>query len=202
MQADRNSAPESSVEVGDLEATCRRQAREIQMLGETVSVFRKGAHSLSLENARLRGEVGTMRVLAAHARTPALDTDVTEARLPLNVRAPGTARAIVVEFLRDRVPHGLLDRAKLIVSELVTDSVNDRDAPADRFVVLRIESSPTTVRLELDDPGRAGAVVKVDAQGWFGLQVMQAVSESWGGERDPDGGTRTWAQLQLSGPTG
>ncbi len=125
---------------------------------------------------------------------------MTEARLPLNVRAPATARAIVVEFLRDRVPHGLLGRAKLIASELLTDSVNEREAPADRFVVLRIESSPTSVRLELDDPERAAPAVKVEQQGWFGLQVMQAVSEAWGGERDPEGGTRTWAQLQLSGP--
>jgi hypothetical protein len=67
-------------------------------------------------------------------------------------------------------------------------------------VVLRIESSPTTVRLELDDPERAGAEVKVD--GWLGLQVVQALSEAWGGERDPEGGTRTWAQLQLSRPSG
>lgn len=199
MQADRHGI-DSHVDA--LEATCRRQAQEIQTLAETASVFRKGAHSLSVENARLRGQVGSMRALAAHARTPALDTDVTEARLLLDVRSPGTARAIVIEFLRDRVPHGLLDRAKLIVSELVTASVNQRDAPADRFVVLRIESSPTTVRLELDDPERAGAVVKLDGEGWFGLQVMQALSEAWGGERDPEGGTRTWAQLQLSGPIG
>jgi signal transduction histidine kinase len=199
MQADRQTI---NSQVDALEATCRRQAHELQTLGDTVSVFRKGAHSLSVENARLRGQVGSMRALAAHARTPALDTDVTEARLLLNVRSPGTARAIVIEFLRDRVPHGLLDRAKLIVSELVTASVNQRDAPADRFVVLRIESSPTTVRLELDDPERAGAVVKLDGEGWFGLQVMQALSEAWGGERDPEGGTRTWAQLQLSGPIG
>jgi hypothetical protein len=198
MQAGQQTI-ESQVDA--LGATCRRQAREIQTLGETVSVFRKGAHSLSVENARLRGEVGTMRALAAHARTPALDTDVTEARLPLNARAPGTARAIVVEFLRDRVPHALLDRAKLIVSELVTAGVNEREAPADRFAVLRIESSPTTVRLELDDPERSGAVVNVD-DGWFGFQVLKAVSEAWGGERDPDGGTRTWAQLQLGGPIG
>jgi hypothetical protein len=199
MQADRDSI---NSQVGFLEATCRRQAHEIQTLGETVSVFRKGAHSLSVENARLRGEVGTMRALAGHARTPALDTDVTEARLPLDVRAAATARAIVVEFLRDRVPHGVLDRAKLIVSELIADGVNEGVAPSDRFVVLRIESSPTTVRLELDDPERAGAVVKVDEQGWLGLQVMQAISEAWGRERGPDGGTRTWAQLQLSGPIG
>jgi hypothetical protein len=43
-------------------------------------------------------------------------------------------------------------------------------------------------------------VIKVDDDGWFGFQVLQAVSEAWGGERDPDGGTRTWAQLKLSAP--
>lgn len=198
MQADRHS---TDSQVDFLEATCRRQAREIQSLGETVSVFRNGAHSLSVENARLRGEVATIRALAAHERTPALDTDVTEARLPLNARAPATARAIVVEFLRERVPHGLLGRAKLIASELITDSVNECEAPAHRFVALRVESSPTSVRIELDDPDRAAPVVKVEQEGWFGLQVMQAVSEAWGGERDPDGGTRTWAQLRLGDPS-
>ena len=48
MKADRDS---SEPQVDALEATCRRQAHEIQTLGETVSVFRKGAHSLSVENA-------------------------------------------------------------------------------------------------------------------------------------------------------
>jgi hypothetical protein len=197
MQANRQGI-ESQVDA--LEATCRRQAHEIQTLGETVSVFRKGAHALSVENARLRDVVDTMRALAAHARTPSLDTDVTEARLPLDVHTPAVARAFVVEFLRDRVPHGLLERAKLIVSELITDGVSNGGAATDRDVVLRIESSPTTVRLELDDPERAGVVVEVDPPGWFGLQVMQAVSEAWGGERDAKGGTRTWALLALSGP--
>jgi hypothetical protein len=199
MKADRSSI---DLRVDALEATCRRQAHQIEALGETVSVFRKGAHSLSIENARLRGEVGTMRALVAHTRSPALDTDVTEAHLPLNLRAPAAARAIVVEFLRERVPHGLLDRAKLIVTELIAEGIKDGDPQSDRFVTLRIETSPTTVRLELDDPERVGAVVKVEAPGWFGLQVMQAVSEAWGGERDAAGGTRTWAQLRLSGPAG
>jgi hypothetical protein len=198
MQADRRHGIDSQLDA--LEATCRRQAHEIQTLGETVSIFRKGAHSLSVENARLRGEVGTMRALAAHARTPALDADVTEARLPLTVHTPATARAIVAEFLRDRVPHGLLDRAKLIVSELISDGVAERGAPTNRYVVLRVESSPTMVRLELDDPERARPVVNVHERAPVGLQVMQAVSEAWGGERDPDGGTRTWAQLKLSAP--
>jgi hypothetical protein len=199
MQANRQTI-ESQIDA--LEATCRRQAQELRTLDETVSVFRKGAHSLSVENGRLRGEVGSMRALAAHARTPALDTDVTEARLPLSVHTPATARAIVAEFLRDRVPHGLLDRAKLIVSELIADGVSEEGAPADRYVVLRIESSPTTVRLELEDPERTGTAVKVHEPGWFGLQVTQAVSEAWGGERDATGGTRTWAQLRLGGPLG
>jgi hypothetical protein len=195
MQADRDSAPQST---DALEATCRRQAHELQTLGETVSVFRKGAHALSVENARLRSEIATMRALAAHARAPTLDTDVTEARLPLDVQAPAAARAIVAEFLRDRVPHGLLDRARLIVSELIADAVREADVPTDRFVVLRIESSPTTVRLELNDPERAAIAVKLEDRSSIALQVMQAASEAWGGEQHPAGGTRTWAQLRLS----
>jgi hypothetical protein len=185
-------------QVDALKATCRRQAHEIQTLRETVSVFRKGAHTLGVENARLRGEVGSLQALAAHARAPGLDTDVTEAQLLLNAHTPGTARAVAVEFLRDRVPHGLLSRAKLIVSELISDGVGEGDAASERYVVLRIESSPTTVRFELDDPDRGEALIKVDEPGVFGLQVMQAVSEAWGGERDGTGGTRTWAQLRLS----
>jgi hypothetical protein len=201
MQADRNAVPPSDdAQLDALQAKCARQAREIQMLDETVSVFRQGAHTLSVENSRLRGELSTLRALAAHARSPALDTDVTEAQLPLNTRAAATARAVVVEFLRERVPYGLLDRAKLVVSELIAETLGEGATPTDRFVMLRVERSPTVVKLELDDPERSAGSAGREEPGWFGLQVMQAVSESWGGERAPLGGTRTWARLELAGP--
>jgi hypothetical protein len=202
MKADRNAVPPSDDAPRDaLQAECARQAREIALLDETVSVFRQGAHALSVENSRLRGELGTMRALAAHARSPGLDTDITETQLPLNARAAAIARAIVVEFLRERVPYGLLDRAKLVVSELIAESLGETATPLDRFVMLRVERSPTVVKLELDDPERGADVVGLQDPGWFGQQVMQAVSEAWGGERAPLGGTRTWARLELAGPS-
>jgi hypothetical protein len=170
-------------ELTTLLETCKRQALEIQTLDETVSVFRKGAHALSVENARLRSEVSTLRALAQHARLPALDPERIEARLPLDARTPAAARALVAELLRERMPHDLLERARQIVSELLARSLTD-NGETDRFVVLRIESSPGTVRLEVDDPGRTGVT-----------------GDAWGGERVPTGGTRSWAQLALGAPS-
>ena len=122
MQADRQAI---DAQVDALEATCSAPGPRDPDARRDGLRLSQGRAPLSVENASLRGELGSLRALAAHARSPALDTDMTEARLPLNCRAAATARAIVVEFLRERVPYGLLDRAKLIVSELIAEASSE-----------------------------------------------------------------------------
>jgi hypothetical protein len=57
------------------------------------------------------------------------------------------------------------------------------------------------VRLEVEDPGRDGAVAPrqagLNGGGGRGLNLVQTISERWGVERVAAGGTHVWAQLAL-----
>jgi anti-sigma regulatory factor (Ser/Thr protein kinase) len=97
------------------------------------------------------------------------------------------------------VPAALVDDAQLLVSELVTNSVLHSGASAGDGVLVRVELTRTMLRLEVEDPGREGAIGPragdAEQGGGFGLNLVQALSERWGVERVAVGGTRVWAQL-------
>jgi serine/threonine-protein kinase RsbW len=191
-------------ELDRLRVTCRRQARTIEVLGEAIAVLRSGAGALKAENADLRAAALRTRDHAgvrAPAAAEAQDTELTEVRLRLDAKAPATARAIVASRLRDRWPAPVSDRAQLLTSELVTNSVRHSHAPAEASVVFRLDLSQDAIRLEVEDPGRRGAVAPrapdLDGGGGFGLNLVQQLSERWGVERVAAGGTRVWAQIAL-----
>jgi len=196
---ERANAP---TELDRLRVTCRRQARTIDALGEAFAVLRSGAGALKAENAELRAAALRMRDHAGvrpPAGTEAQDTELTEVRLRLDAKAPAAARAILASRLRDRWPAPVLDRAQLLTSELVTNSVLHSHAPADASVIFRLELSQGAIRVEVEDPGRGGAVAPrspdLDGGGGFGLSLVQQLSERWGVERVAAGGTRVWAQI-------
>ncbi len=124
--------------------------------------------------------------------------------LPLELGAPGAARTVVADCLRGRVAASVLDSARLVVSELVTNSVWHSGASAGGVVVVRVKLTGTMVRLEVEDRGRGGVIAPrfpdLERGGGFGLNVVQALSERWGLERVAAGGTRVWAQLPLIAP--
>jgi serine/threonine-protein kinase RsbW len=191
-------------ELDRLRVTCRRQARTIDALGEAIAVLRNGAGVLNAENAELRAAALRTRDhpgVRAPAGAEAQDAELTEVRLTLDARAPAAARAIVASRLRDRWPAPVLERAQLLTSELVTNSVLHSDAPADASMVFRLELSQDAIRLEVEDPGGRGAVAPrspdLDGGGGFGLNLVQQLSERWGVERVAAGGTRVWAQTAL-----
>ncbi len=126
-----------------------------------------------------------------------------EVCLPLDARAPRAAR-IVVEGTRGRVPGSVLEDARLVVSELVTNSVRHSGASAAGVVVVRVQIIGAMVRLEVEDRGRGGVIAPLApdlVQGGFGLSLVQEISERWGLERVPAGGTRVWALLRRAPPT-
>lgn len=174
-------APSEAVRAGaqseleHLRATCRRQATVIDAL---------------------RG--------GSPPHPAAGDTELTEVRLRLDARAPGAARAIVADRLRDRLPGPAFDRAQLVASELMSNGVLHSEPSADAVLVFRLEVSPAAVRLEVEDPGHRGAVAPrppdLDRGGGFGLNLVQRLSERWGLERIATGGTRVWAQIAPGPP--
>src|SRR4051794_24662938 len=164
-------------DAGRLRAACRRQAEAVDTLGDAVS----GGDGQSRDEVH-----GAERV---------------EVALPLDAAAAAAART-VVQGLGGRLPPSLLEDARLVVSELVTNSVRHSGAPAPAVVVLRVELTPGMVRVEVDDPGCDGVVAPRAPDfvngGGFGLNLVRALSERWGLERIAAGGTRVWAQLALA----
>ena len=117
--------------------------------------------------------------------------DVLDVSVPLDVRAPGAARIVVARFLRDRVAASVLDGAQRVVSELVTNSVRHNAPGAAEVVAVRVELTQDRVRLEVEDPGRDGAIAarspNPDGGAGLGLNVVHALCERWGLECGAEG---------------
>jgi anti-sigma regulatory factor (Ser/Thr protein kinase) len=193
----RDQAPD----VAALRTTCRRQAWAIETMSRVLRDVRAGLRALKAENAELREVIDRQR-RADDARS-AVD-EWAEACVPLDVRAPGAARILVAQVLGERIAAPLLEHAKLVMSELVSNSVRHSGAAADAGVIFRVRLVAGGFWLEVEDPGRDGIVAQYaatpDANGGFGLHIVQALSERWGIERALHGGTRVWAQLSDTAP--
>jgi anti-sigma regulatory factor (Ser/Thr protein kinase) len=134
-------------------------------------------------------------------------TELLEFGLPLDLQAPAAARAIVTTNLRDRVPARVLEHARLLISELVTNSVRHSGATDGERLILRVELSHAALRVGVDDPGRGSVIAPRPPDhdgggGGFGLNLVHTLSERWGVEHALAGGTRVWAQLPLAATPG
>jgi anti-sigma regulatory factor (Ser/Thr protein kinase) len=187
-------------ELAELRARCDRQAQAIDKLGEWMSSFRSGAQALKEENSRLRAENDRLRrpgrpVVGIGDRQR---TELAEAAIPIGIHAPRIARQVVADCLTDRVAADALETALLLVSELVANSVRHSGARNGDDVVVRVHLWGDHCRLEVQDPGRGGAIAPQPLQpveSGLGLQLVQTLSERWGVVQAAEGPTRVWAQL-------
>jgi anti-sigma regulatory factor (Ser/Thr protein kinase) len=123
-----------------------------------------------------------------------------DVHVPLDARAPATARSLLAPWLRDRVAADVLDSVQLLLSELMSNSVRHSGASAGDLAVVRVRLTRDTIRLEVEDPGRGGVIAprspNLQRGDGYGLNVVQALSRRWGApKRVAAGGTRVWAQL-------
>jgi serine/threonine-protein kinase RsbW len=176
-------------EVDELRSTCQRQARVIDTLTAAVTGLRRDHTALKAETAALRAENARIRDAAERV----------EVRLPLDAQAPGAARIVAAQYLRDRVTAPVLDSALLLLSELVTNSVRHSGVAAGEPLAVRVDLGQTWCRVQVEDPGRDGVIAPRPAdavQGsGMGLNLVQMLSERWGLERASERGTWVWAQL-------
>ena len=120
--------------------------------------------------------------------------------LDASPEAPARARAEITAWLRHTALDGtLLDDARLLVSELVTNSF--RHARINPNQPLRLTGSvrATMLRIEIHDEGIGGTVARRtprqhDGAGGFGLDLAAQLSSAWGIERDVHG-TNVWFEL-------
>jgi anti-sigma regulatory factor (Ser/Thr protein kinase) len=176
-----------------MKATCRRQAQVIDALRAAVSHISDGARALKAENAELRVEAARLREARAES-APLLDEPI-----PAGPHAAAAARGLVVRSLHGRLPPSVVENAKLLVSELVTNSVRHSGVAKGEHVVVRVHRAGDTCRLEVEDPGCEGAIAPaspdpINGSG-MGLYLVQTLSRRWGVIRAAGGPTRVWAQL-------
>jgi serine/threonine-protein kinase RsbW len=121
---------------------------------------------------------------------PAFDIDV----MP-TADAPATARAAFDRALSGRLADRVLDDARVVLSELVTNSVRHAGLTAAQRVHVVATVDAARLRLEVDDAGTSGTVAPrtPDSDGGFGLQLVDAISARWGVERNDH--TCVWAEL-------
>ena len=187
-------------EISRLRDTCRRQALALAKQSDVIALLRTGGRALKAENADLRGENARLRDAPA---TPALvnegHAELGVARLTLDEGAPRAARHAVTDCVADQVTPAVLADAKLLISELVSNSVR-HSAATGQAVVVRVGVERTLLRLEVEDSGCSGEIAPrapdLSNGGGLGLQLVHELSERWAIERTAGGGTRIWAYLR------
>jgi len=175
--------------------------RTIERLTVAVGKLRRGAAALKAENRELRAEIAGLEHEAAGRRSdvPIRDhTRLAEIALPPGPRAPGAARVVVDHCLRGLVTQRVLHDAELLVSELVTNSVDHGELGAGDSVLVTIYLATDGLRLEIQNPGVAGVVAasregRESGQGGFGLDLVDLLASRWGVIRNAN--TSVWLEM-------
>jgi anti-sigma regulatory factor (Ser/Thr protein kinase) len=120
-----------------------------------------------------------------------------ELTVPARPHAAAAARTALGEWLGDNVPDRLLDDARLLVTELVTNCVRHGHLPADAPIWIRADLANGILRLEVRDPGERGTVAPrtpdLTIGAGYGLHLVDLLAARWGISRTR--GTHVWLEL-------
>lgn len=160
--------------------------------------------SLMVETQALRTENADLLAQLALARRPfvvADGIDRLEATLPVSQDAPATARAALTRWLSGHVPVDVLEDARLLASELVTNSVRHAQLSEADSLRLAVQLRAGALRIEVRDPGDDGTVAPRAPDpvegGGFGLHLVESLATRWGVNRT--GGTHVWFEVDAVG---
>jgi two-component sensor histidine kinase len=120
-------------------------------------------------------------------------------RLPRGPEAPRLARAEVIAHFRDRLEAATVYDVALVVSELVTNSVNHPGPGTEPELGVEVGVVGDHVLISVSDRGaqmipRRG---RRSAGERLGLQLVDRLAGSWGVARDGVGRTQVWCELPL-----
>jgi anti-sigma regulatory factor (Ser/Thr protein kinase) len=112
----------------------------------------------------------------------------------INLRLTPESEAIsearhALDRLADVLPPGKLDDVRLVVSELVTNSVRHAGLSPDEQISLTVVISDGSVRGRVCDPGPgfekpSEPRPRTDLSGGWGLPILERISDRWGVERN------------------
>lgn len=104
--------------------------------------------------------------------------------------------------LDEQLDRALLDDARLLVSELVTNSVRHSSARPSEVVQMSVAVTPSALRVEVADPGAGFEPRPRDADrtrpGGWGLYLVDQLADRWGVARDQL--TRVWFEMDRRRP--
>ena len=111
---------------------------------------------------------------------------------------PAEGRALVTGWFGERVTTAVLDHARMLVSELITNSLRHAEHVKGAPVRLSGVLTPGLLRIEVADAGHDSRVVRRDPHapggaGGFGLHLVELMAARWGVE--PAAGTEVWFEL-------
>ena len=117
-------------------------------------------------------------------------------RLPPTAAAPAEARRSVDDVAPD-LDDDAAEILRLLVSELVTNSVRHARLEQSQWIELCVEATPESVRVSVSDPGvgfdrPAGPPRPGEPSGW-GLYLVEQMADRWGVVRDPS--TQVWFEI-------
>jgi anti-sigma regulatory factor (Ser/Thr protein kinase) len=118
-----------------------------------------------------------------------------EATLACGPEAASAARTVVSRWLDGRANPEFHDDARLLVSELVSNSVRHAEQPAGATLRITAVAVDGGVRVDVADGGR-GAVRRREAEprtGGYGLELVELLAARWGVSHEH--GTRVWFEL-------
>jgi anti-sigma regulatory factor (Ser/Thr protein kinase) len=118
----------------------------------------------------------------------------------LSSQAPRVARDAIVDALSGRASSTVVERAKLIVSELVTNSLVHSGAGEGEEITVTVHGGERGCLIVVADPGhRTGRIAPRAPDrvhgGGMGLLVVDAMCAHWGVLRGEGGSNCVWAQL-------
>jgi anti-sigma regulatory factor (Ser/Thr protein kinase) len=120
-----------------------------------------------------------------------------EVRLPSTRQAPAEARGLL-DRLEGRVDPKLLDDARLLVSELVTNSVRHAGLTPRDEIGLSVEDTGAGIRVAVSDPGpgfrpEGARPAPTEESGW-GLMLVDRIADRWGVHGPGD--TLVWFEIE------
>jgi anti-sigma regulatory factor (Ser/Thr protein kinase) len=114
--------------------------------------------------------------------------------------APRAARAAIGQWLPASVPPNLLQDARLLISELVSNSVQHAGPAEGAAITVRAGTIDGVVWFDVADVGGRGSVTRRPPQptNGMGLNIVDAAASRWGTSHGE--GTHVWFELPLQPP--
>jgi len=185
---------------GDWDAVAARKSGDF--FTQAKALLEEGVKASNITEAQattLQGLLDRMAAESPSESTSAWQAAELRTLLPSNTSAPRHARAALSAVVV-ALPVEQVETARLLVSELVTNSVHHGPTTEDATVGLFVGVGRERLRVEVSDDASKGARPTTPSEeGGYGLAFVAELASRWGAGRER-GRNVTWFELDLPTP--